>query len=129
MYVRQDGIDAIIIGAGPSGIAMAHSLKHKLGFDNFAVRDAILELLLLLLIRSNRSTRNWMARAVHGEQIHILDGKLMRNLDTTLLTFLLCSGCDVPTHLYSFSFNLNPDWSKELCDQEEILECELKSVF
>lgn len=33
------------------------------------------------------------------------------------------SGCDVPTHLYSFSFNLNPDWSKELCDQEEILEC------
>lgn len=38
MYTRQDNIDAIIIGAGPSGVAMAHSLKHKLGFDNFAVR-------------------------------------------------------------------------------------------
>ena len=34
------------------------------------------------------------------------------------------SGCDLPSHLYSFSFNLNPNWSKELCDQPEILQCE-----
>jgi cation diffusion facilitator CzcD-associated flavoprotein CzcO len=40
------------------------------------------------------------------------------------LAYYYCySGCDVPTHLYSFSFNLNPNWSKELCDQKEILEC------
>lgn len=32
-------LDAIIIGAGPSGIAMAHSLKHKLGFNDFMVSD------------------------------------------------------------------------------------------
>ncbi|KAG8158441.1 hypothetical protein KVR01_011563 [Diaporthe batatas] len=31
-------------------------------------------------------------------------------------------GSDVPIHLYSFSFNLNPDWSEELCDQTEILQ-------
>jgi len=31
-------LDAIIIGAGPSGIAMAHTLKHKLGFNDFTVR-------------------------------------------------------------------------------------------
>jgi cation diffusion facilitator CzcD-associated flavoprotein CzcO len=31
-------------------------------------------------------------------------------------------GCDVPTILYSFHFNINPDWSKELCDGPEILE-------
>lgn len=30
----------------------------------------------------------------------------------------------MPIHLYSFSFNLNPDWSEELCDQSEILQCE-----
>ncbi|KAI1625151.1 monooxygenase [Exophiala viscosa] len=30
-------------------------------------------------------------------------------------------GCDVPSHLYSFSFALNPDWSKALCEQPEIL--------
>lgn len=35
------------------------------------------------------------------------------------------SGSDVPVHLYSFSFNLNPDWSSVLAGQEEILECEL----
>lgn len=31
--------DAIIIGAGPSGIAMVHSLKHKIGFNNFTVSE------------------------------------------------------------------------------------------
>jgi NADH dehydrogenase FAD-containing subunit len=28
----------IVIGAGPSGISMAYTLKHKLGFDDFTVR-------------------------------------------------------------------------------------------
>jgi len=37
-------------------------------------------------------------------------------------------GCDVPTILYSFSFNLNPNWSKELCDGPEILECNMRPV-
>lgn len=31
-------------------------------------------------------------------------------------------GCDVDSHLYSFSFNLNPDWSKRFAEQPEILE-------
>lgn len=31
-------------------------------------------------------------------------------------------GCDVDSHLYSFSFNLNPDWSKRFAEQEEILQ-------
>ncbi|OQU95626.1 hypothetical protein CLAIMM_01808 [Cladophialophora immunda] len=31
-------------------------------------------------------------------------------------------GCDVPSHFYSFSFALNPDWSRPLCEQGEILE-------
>ncbi|ODV89695.1 hypothetical protein CANCADRAFT_4319 [Tortispora caseinolytica NRRL Y-17796] len=31
-------------------------------------------------------------------------------------------GCDVMSHLYSFSFNLNPNWSKELCERDEILQ-------
>jgi cation diffusion facilitator CzcD-associated flavoprotein CzcO len=33
--------NAIIIGAGPSGISMAHSLKKKLGFNNFEVFDKL----------------------------------------------------------------------------------------
>lgn len=31
-------------------------------------------------------------------------------------------GCDVDSHLYSFSFNLNPNWSKRFAEQPEILE-------
>lgn len=33
------GIDAIIIGAGPSGIAMAHKLKYELGFEDFTIYE------------------------------------------------------------------------------------------
>src|SRR3954452_4675454 len=29
--------------------------------------------------------------------------------------------CDVPSHLYSYSFALNPDWSKTFAGQAEIL--------
>ncbi len=31
-------------------------------------------------------------------------------------------GCDVDSHLYSFSFNPNPNWSKRFAEQEEILQ-------
>ncbi|KAE8423564.1 FAD/NAD(P)-binding domain-containing protein [Aspergillus pseudocaelatus] len=31
-------------------------------------------------------------------------------------------GCDVDSHLYSLSFNLNPDWSKRFAEAPEILE-------
>ena len=32
---------AIIIGAGPSGIAMGHKLKHELGFEDFIIYDKL----------------------------------------------------------------------------------------
>ncbi|KAH6682832.1 hypothetical protein B0J14DRAFT_132823 [Halenospora varia] len=80
-------MDAIIIGAGPSGIAMAHSLKHKLGFQNFTIYEKL-----------DGVGGTWRTNTYPG------------------------CGCDIPTHLYSFSFNLNPNWSKELCDQPEILQ-------
>ncbi|KAH6704243.1 monooxygenase [Leptodontidium sp. MPI-SDFR-AT-0119] len=79
-------VDAIIIGAGPSGIAMAHSMKHKLGFEDFAVYDKL-----------DGPGGTWLTNSYPG------------------------CGCDIPSHLYSFSFNLNPSWTKELCDQPEIL--------
>lgn len=33
--------NAIIIGAGPAGIAMAYRLKHDLKFDDFTVYDKL----------------------------------------------------------------------------------------
>src|SRR5207342_3888266 len=32
------------------------------------------------------------------------------------------AACDVPSHLYSFSFAPNPNWTKVYADQPEILE-------
>ena len=34
-------LDAIIIGAGPAGIAMAYQLKHRLRFHDFAVYEKL----------------------------------------------------------------------------------------
>ncbi|KAJ0108808.1 Monooxygenase protein [Diaporthe amygdali] len=72
------GVNAIIIGAGLSGIAMAHKLKHEIGFEDFTIYEK-------------------------------LDG-------------IRWTGCDVHSQLCSFSFNLNPNWSKELAEQGEILQ-------
>ncbi|OBT52176.1 hypothetical protein VE04_06161 [Pseudogymnoascus sp. 24MN13] len=80
-------MEVVIIGAGPSGIAIAHSLKHKLGFNKFTIYEKL-----------DGPGGTWRTNTYPG------------------------CGCDIPSHLYSFSFNLNPDWSKELCDQPEILE-------
>ncbi|KAK3716303.1 hypothetical protein LTR37_006453 [Vermiconidia calcicola] len=68
-------LDAVIIGAGPAGIAMAYQLKHKLGFHDFTVFDK-------------------------------LDGV----------------GGTWRTNTYPGCFNLNPNWSKQLCEQPEILQ-------
>ena len=83
------GPNIILIGAGPSGISMAHTIKHKLGFDDFTVYEKI-----------GGIGGTWRTNTYPGV------------------------GCDVPTRLYSFSFNLNPNWSKVMCDGPEILECE-----
>ncbi|KAF2799542.1 monooxygenase [Melanomma pulvis-pyrius CBS 109.77] len=77
----------IVIGTGPSGISMAYTLKHKLGFDDFTIYEKL-----------DGVGGTWRTNTYPGV------------------------GCDVPTILYSFHFNLNPNWSKELCDGPEILE-------
>ncbi|KAF2481593.1 monooxygenase [Neohortaea acidophila] len=79
-------LNAIIIGAGPAGIAMAYQLKHKLGFNDFTIYEKL-----------DGVGGTWRTNSYPG------------------------CGCDLPSHLYSFSFNLNPDWSQELCEQPEIL--------
>ncbi|KAI8932661.1 hypothetical protein NX059_010156 [Plenodomus lindquistii] len=77
----------VIIGAGPSGISMAYTLRHKLGYSNFTIYDKL-----------DGVGGTWRTNTYPG------------------------IGCDVPTILYSFHFNINPNWSKELCEGAEILE-------
>ncbi|KAF5636952.1 monooxygenase [Fusarium sp. NRRL 25303] len=78
--------NVIIIGGGAAAIAMAHALKHKLGFNNFEIYE-----------KREGLGGTWRINTYPG------------------------CGSDVPIHLYSFSFNLNPDWTQALADQEEIL--------
>ncbi|KAL0932491.1 monooxygenase [Colletotrichum truncatum] len=80
-------LNAVIIGAGPSGIAMAYRLKHELGFEDFTIYEKL-----------DGVGGTWRTNTYPG------------------------CGCDLKSHLYSFSFNLNPNWSKELCEQAEILQ-------
>ena len=41
MSPYANGLDAIIIGAGPAGIAMAYRLKHELQFHDFIIYDKL----------------------------------------------------------------------------------------
>lgn len=78
LYAKHKMTNAIIIGAGPSGIAMAHKLKQKLGFDDFMVCcdfSTFHRLFLQYLLTTDRSMRNWMERVAHGEPIYTLDGE------------------------------------------------------
>ena len=78
--------DTIILGAGVSGIGMAHSLlkskDHK----------------FIIIEKNDGVGGTWRNNTYPG----------------------LC--CDVPSHFYSYSFSMNPDWSKTFPEQYEILE-------
>ncbi|KAK1763980.1 FAD/NAD(P)-binding domain-containing protein [Phialemonium atrogriseum] len=78
--------NTIIIGGGVAGIAMAHTLKWKLGYTDFEIYE-----------KGPGVGGTWRVNTYPG------------------------CGSDVPIHLYSFSFNLNPGWTQALADQEEIL--------
>ena len=78
--------DIIILGAGVSGIGMAHSLLKK--------KDQT----FLILEKNDGVGGTWRNNTYPG----------------------LC--CDVPSHFYSYSFSMNPNWSKTFPEQYEILE-------
>ena len=81
---KAEPLDALIIGAGFSGIGMAVTLN-RMGKKNW---------LILELAKSVGGT--WRDNRYPG-----------------------CA-CDVPSRLYSFSFERNPDWSRKYSGQPEI---------
>jgi thioredoxin reductase len=56
----SEEINAIIIGAGPSGIAMAHKLRQKLGFKNFVVSLVLSHFIYRAISDFPRCTKSWM---------------------------------------------------------------------
>jgi cation diffusion facilitator CzcD-associated flavoprotein CzcO len=77
-------LDAVVIGSGLAGIAMAIKLRQA-GLDDFLVL----------------------------EEAHELGGTWRDN------TYPGCA-CDVPSYLYSYSFEPNPDWTRMFAGQDEI---------
>jgi cation diffusion facilitator CzcD-associated flavoprotein CzcO len=78
-------MDAIIVGAGFSGIAAGVYLK-RAGITDF-----------VMLEKAERVGGTWRENTYPG------------------------AACDVPSHLYSFSFEPNPGWSRAYSGQPEIL--------
>lgn len=62
----------------------------------------------------------------HGVRTRTPAGKICKPASLANASDKEASGCDLKSHLYSFSFNPNPNWSKELCEQPEILQCKHK---
>lgn len=79
-------LEAVIIGAGFGGLAMAVALK-RAGIERF-----------VLLEKGDDVGGAWRENVYPG------------------------AGCDVPSHLYSFSFRPNPRWSRMFARQPEILD-------
>jgi cation diffusion facilitator CzcD-associated flavoprotein CzcO len=78
-------LEAVIVGAGFSGLCAAIALKRD-GIDAFVIVD-----------KSDRIGGTWRDNTYPG------------------------AGCDVPSHLYSYSFAPNPKWSRAYGKQAEIL--------
>lgn len=77
--------DAVIVGAGMSGLCAAIKLREA-GYKD-----------IVILEKSEGVGGTWHDNIYPG------------------------SGCDVPSHLYSYSFALNPDWTHVFSRQDEIL--------
>lgn len=101
---------ACIIGAGPGGIAMGYYLKHRLRCNDFVIFD-----------QNSGPGGTWFSNTYPG------CGTCSNSTEKAVLTNF--QGCDVPSHFYSYSFALNSDWSRPLCEQGEILDCRFSKQF
>lgn len=90
---------------------MGYYLKKKLGCDDFTIVDL-----------NGGAGGTWFSNTYPGcGRCSLLSPNSYRRVRTNFNDFV---GCDVPSHFYSFSFALNPNWSRPLCEQNEILQCE-----
>ena len=97
-----DNFHVVIVGAGVSGICMAKKLK------DLGIRFA------LLFFAFKQITFELFPRFTVLEKSESFGGTWYDNV------YPGCA-CDVPSHLYSYSWCLNPSWSRKFSKQQEIL--------
>jgi cation diffusion facilitator CzcD-associated flavoprotein CzcO len=83
--MAERDLDAIVVGAGFSGLAAAILLRRR-GLTEFVIVE-----------KADRVGGTWRENTYPG------------------------AACDVPSHLYSYSFEPNPNWSRAYGEQAEIL--------
>jgi cation diffusion facilitator CzcD-associated flavoprotein CzcO len=90
------------VGAGLSAVALGATLKRWYGLDDIHFFE-----------RHPTSGGTWYINSYPGQLF------LLSKILSKLSRFIGC-GCDVPSALYSFSFALNPNWTKLMPSNEEI---------
>jgi cation diffusion facilitator CzcD-associated flavoprotein CzcO len=90
------------VGAGLSAVALGATLKRWYDLDDIHFFE-----------RHPTSGGTWYINSYPGQLL------LLSKILNKLTRFIGC-GCDVPSALYSFSFALNPNWTKLMPSNEEI---------
>lgn len=101
--------DVLIIGAGLSGLGLAVQLVRQYGHRNFE-----------LIEKSDNIGGTWLANSYPGCGV---DVRCRNNLSfsVSIISRLLINW-KVAAHYYSYSFCLNPNWSRKYPLQPEILD-------
>lgn len=99
--------DVLIIGAGMSGIGFAVQLLKQFGTRNFKIIE-----------KSDNLGGTWWVNSYPGCGCDVS----FRPGSIYFSTSLTSDWSQVPSHFFSFSFALNPDWSQKFALQSEIHE-------
>jgi cation diffusion facilitator CzcD-associated flavoprotein CzcO len=95
--------EVLIIGAGMSGLGLAVQIIRKFGIRNFE-----------LVEKSEDVGGTWLANTYPGCGCDVSVSRTMYPSDT--------DNFKVASHFYSYSFALNPDWSRKYSMRPEIQE-------
>ena len=99
--IAPDDFQVLILGAGVSGICMGKKL------NNLGIRFQRINILFFF-------GKSFILRYTIIEKAPALGGTWWENIYPG-------AACDVPSHLYSYSFFQNPNWSRAYSHQKEIL--------
>ena len=110
----------IILGAGFSGIGAAIQAERLLSLTDYEIYDKSPSLGGTWALNTYRTypTQRFCSRHISGAFF------ALQCLGMCVLTVAGC-GVDIPSHFYSWSWSLNPNWTRQFVGQQEILECTL----
>lgn len=98
-------LKVICIGAGASGLALAYKLQRS--FENFE---------LVIYEKNNAISGTW-----HENKYPGCVTIAFYSVAVSLMKVYSCA-CDIPAHVYTWTFEPNPDWSSVYAGSDEIFQ-------